>query len=346
MRLLTRVVGSFCLLLWSSMLGSFKNWVGGLYNWLKGFFAKIKNYVLSSFRVDNGVVLYSFPDFLNEDVDLIEKSKNRAAFGFLFEYECYFALVGMGLEEKSAGKLNFVEYEGYKVQVGEEWQEVKSNALDLAKKMFANATTRVGKLKAVEFMGGRNLIKKNQFSRADSADIKLYSERALGYSIKYYKNEPGKLLIADLSISSLVHILGAEQEDFDDIKDRRKIRPPVERVKNMISSILFKNYRTPDKFTDLLTYLINGGGNTDLAIYIKDGGNVLHGSDIFKDDFRIVNSVIYPKAPATVKLRRTTSGIVIDYKTENRKYSLRFYPNIAKWTIAITLAYSAFSSKK
>jgi hypothetical protein len=62
----------------------------------------------------------------------------------------------------------------------------------------------------------------------------------------------------------------------------------------MISSILFKNYRTPDKFTDLLTYLINGGGNTDLAIYIKDGGNVLHGSDIFKDDFSIVNSVIYP----------------------------------------------------
>ena len=102
---------------------------------------------------------------------------------------------------------------------------------------------------------------------------------------------------------------------------------------------VFKNYKTPEKFTDLLNYLITGYGYTSLAIFTKDNAEAIFSDQIFEKDFQINNTIIYPKAPAKVSLSRTKQTIFLEYKTDNNTYTLIFYPNVPKWTVDVSLRY-------
>lgn len=324
------------------MISTFTNWLKNAFSKISSFLIWIKSRTIESISIQNNQATFTFPEIIEEKLDVLQPSL-RAEAGFLFESECYLALKAKGLQDKT---INFNEtlYNQQKETLTDIYNTIKEHANILAEQMISNAQKLLpAPIIAVQYKGGRTITKAGQFSRADAADIILLcapeTKKTLGYSIKYYKQQPSKLLLSNISVSSLMQILGQDKDTWDELRIQRlQTRMPKVKISKMIYDV-FKNYKTPEKFTDLLNYLITGYGYTSLAIFTKDNAEAIFSDQIFEKDFQINNTIIYPKAPAKVSLSRTKQTIFLEYKTDNNTYTLIFYPNVPKWTVDVSLRY-------
>jgi hypothetical protein len=255
------------------------------FSWIKNkvisIIQAIKSKVLGSMRVqkDNGIVSFSFPKNLAEE--LSPQSASMA--GYLFESECYFALLKKGLKDLTEKRFDTERYKKQKDALADVYVDIVNAARELADAMYNAAIKVVGHVDAVKYLGGSTGLS----ARGDTADIQLSS---VGYSLKYkgsVRSGSNVLNLASMSVKNIMRLFGVDV-DKNDPDILNKIKEGFEKA------------TTPEKFTQLLNYFITGGGDTYLASYQTGIGSKIGHPEVFSNNFDIVNHELRGKTNARV----------------------------------------------
>ena len=216
------------------MPGLFQNWIKKTVEKVSSFFQNIKSFVLSSMRVSDTGVSFTFPKTFSESLENNETGvvagspqnltiRQKQIAGLLFEYECYFAIIKKGF--KNLTNINQLDYESKKAEVPFVYPQIVIDAESLANSMIQSAKKQLECVDSIIFQGGSYRAK--GLGRQDTADIRFVCTGAgVGFSVKY-KSDKTKtddqnisVTLANLSISSLFKILG---EDESALFEKRKI---------------------------------------------------------------------------------------------------------------------------
>jgi hypothetical protein len=211
------------------------------------------------------------------------------------------------------------------------------HAKDTAEKIYAVSKQKLPcEPEEVEFRGGQTAM------HADPSDLKIGCKgKLLGYSLKFTSET--KIHVASISHEQVYSLLGGENpEGFN--KEVERLSPGFKSLKAFVIEelgSLTKNF-DPDKFTNLLNYLISGQSKTIPAIshYIRRKGNVgfsaslLKDFSVSKDGFKLI-----PKQGSEVTSMNTNSYMKLTYRTENGTVhgtSIFFEPTVERVNVKMT----------
>lgn len=314
------------------------------FSWIKNklisIIQAIKSRVLGSMRVqrDNGIVSFSFPKNITEELATPAIRGGMAAMtGYLFESECYFALVNKGLKDLTE-RFNTELYKKQKDALADVYVDIVNAARELADAMYNAATKSIGHIDSVKYLGGAV----GSGPRGDTADIQLSS---VGYSLKYKKRSEDSLNLANMSVKNAMRLFGIDV-DKNDPDILNKIKESFEKA------------ATPEKFAQLVNYFTTGGGNTYLASYqVGQGARIGH-PEIFSNNFDVVNHELRGKSDARVttnlrlkKIRPTNEAVARREYRENDMFDvyltyvhqntieLQFSFNLNKWVTTVKLSW-------
>ncbi len=205
-------MGSYCrkengLIHWNViykiMSFSFKDWITQIFNKISNFIKNAKSLVIGSAKVGKGVVNFKFPAPIMEDVENDNYKDVASAAGFLFEMECYLAILAMGFKDFNSS-FDRNKYNEFKTKVGNLYNLILSDAKDLANKIVSKSQELMSCVNAVKFNGG---VSNNRNSTADIQmicdDYNEYGPINLGYSLKYKKEGNNSFTLATFTPNTM-----------------------------------------------------------------------------------------------------------------------------------------------